>query len=212
MSADAYASNACLTAANLVHRFCEHRYLDIKILFMEVLAMPPAEPNPREPDFVDRLITRWEQGSPPRVQFRQQEALLRLVRMGGHLRREMEEIAESEGLVAGQAQALVTVRWYDPEPTIPKEVMSATTLTSGAVTAVIDRLEDRKLLKRHADPDDRRGTLLRLTESGRAAADRIIAARLARNDRWLSALDESERATLTHLLRKMLAAGEAPPP
>lgn len=169
-------------------------------------------PDAREPDFVDRLITRWEQGSPPREQFRQQEALLRLVRMGGHLRREMDEIAESEGLVAGQAQALVTVRWYDPEPTIPKEVMSATTLSSGAVTAVIDRLEARKLLQRHADPDDRRGTLLRLTDAGRATADRIIAARLARNERWLSALDAEERTTLTRLLRKMLAAGEAPPP
>lgn len=161
---------------------------------------------------MDRLITQWEQATPPRPQFRSQEALLRLVRLGGHLRREMEEVAAAEGLVFGQAQSLVTLRFYEPEATTPTEVMAATTLTSGAVTAVLDKLEGRRLLERHADPDDRRGTLLRLTESGRATADRIIVARLARNERWLAPLSTAERRTLSELLRKMLAAGEGPPP
>lgn len=170
----------------------------------------PSEPP--EPDFVDRLIAQWEQAVPPRAQFRQQEALLRLVRLGGHLRREMDEVAAAEDLVAGQAQALVTLRFHDPEPTTPKEVMAATTLTSGAVTAVLDKLEVRRLLERHEDPDDRRGTLLRLTKAGREVADRMITARIARNDRWLAPLSAAERRTLSDLLRKMLAAGEAPPP
>lgn len=176
-----------------------------------MMSLPGANTSPK-PDFVDRLITQWEKAVPPREQFRQQEALLRLVRMGGHLRREMDEVAAAEDLVAGQAQALVTLRFHDPEPSTPKEVMAATTLTSGAVTAVLDKLEGRKLLERLEDPDDRRGTLLRLTNAGREVADRMITARLASNERWLAPLSAAERQTLSELLRKMLAAGEAPPP
>jgi len=201
-----------LSAFRVGDKVACHLKLDIKILVSKVPGMPPPGAEPSEPDFVERLIAQWESATPPRAQFRQQEALLRLVRLGGHLRREMDDIAAAEGLVFGQAQSLVTLRFHDPAPTTPTAVMAATTLTSGAVTAVLDRLQERKLLKRLADPRDRRGTLLRLTDAGRETADRIIAARLARNDRWLAPLSAAERRTLSTLLRKMLAAGESPPP
>ncbi|MBL9211183.1 MAG: winged helix DNA-binding protein [Opitutaceae bacterium] len=164
------------------------------------------------PDFVDRMIAQWDRASPPRTQFREQEAILRLMRMGGILRRELDEIAAAAGLVAGPAQALVTLRWYEPEPTTPKQVMAATSLTSGAVTAVLDKLEGRELLRRDGDPADRRGTLLRLTERGRQVADRIIADQLDRNEQWLDVLSIPERATLSGLLRKLIVAAETPRP
>lgn len=171
-----------------------------------------ALPKLPTPDFVDRMIAQWDRASPPRTQFREQEAILRLMRMGGILRRELDEIAATAGLVAGPAQALVTLRWYEPEPTTPKQVMAATSLTSGAVTAVLDKLEGRELLRRDGDPADRRGTLLRLTESGRQVADRIIADQLDRNDQWLEVLSVPERTTLSGLLRKLIVAAETPRP
>jgi len=158
------------------------------------------------------MIAQWDRASPPRTQFREQEAILRLMRMGGILRRELDEIAATVGLVAGPAQALVTLRWYEPEPTTPKQVMAATSLTSGAVTAVLDKLEGRELLRRDGDPTDRRGTLLRLTERGRQVADRIIADQLDRNDQWLEVLSIPERALLSGLLRKLIVAAETPRP
>ncbi len=171
-----------------------------------------AHPKLPTPDFVDRMIAQWDRASPPRTQFREQEAILRLMRMGGILRRELDEIAATAGLVAGPAQALVTLRWYEPEPTTPKQVMAATSLTSGAVTAVLDKLEGRELLRRDGDPADRRGTLLRLTERGRQVADRIIADQLDRNDQWLEVLSAPERTTLSGLLRKLIVAAETPRP
>jgi len=164
------------------------------------------------PDFVDRMIDQWDRASPPRTQFRQQEAILRLMRMGGILRRELDEIAAAEGLVTGPAQALVTLRWYEPDPTTPKQVMAATSLTSGAVTAVLDKLESRELLRREGDPADRRGTLLRLTERGRQVADRIIADQLDRNEQWLEVLSAPEREVLSGVLRKLIVAAETPRP
>jgi len=169
---------------------------------------PAPEPTP---DYIDRLIVRWEKAKPARAQFRAQESLLRLVRVAGRLRHEMDSIAEEHGLLTGQAQALATLRWYDPDPATPKDVIAATTLTSGAVTALLDKLEEKKLLARHADPADRRGTWLRLTDRGRSLADAIITTRLTRNERWLAPLTATERTILTALLRKLLEAGETPP-
>jgi DNA-binding MarR family transcriptional regulator len=158
------------------------------------------------------MIAQWGRASPPRTQFRQQEAILRLMRMGGILRRELDEVAAAERMVTGPAQALVTLRWYEPEPTTPKQVMTATNLTSGAVTAVLDKLEGRELLRRESDPADRRGTLLRLSERGRQVADRIIADQLDRNEQWLEVLSVPERALLSGLLRKLIVAAETPRP
>jgi DNA-binding MarR family transcriptional regulator len=52
------------------------------------------------------------------------------------------------------------------------------------LTNVVDRLEQKKLVRRELNPDDRRSFLVRLTPSGRRAARRIT-----------EALDELERKT-----------------
>src|SRR5579864_3077198 len=45
-------------------------------------------------------------------------------------------------------------------------------LTSGSITAAVDRLESRKLLRRTADPRDRRGRIVQLTGMGRHLIER----------------------------------------
>jgi DNA-binding MarR family transcriptional regulator len=46
----------------------------------------------------------------------------------------------------------------------PSELAEHTGLSTGATTAVIDRLEKAKLVERHTDPKDRRGLSLMLTK------------------------------------------------
>ena len=48
----------------------------------------------------------------------------------------------------------------------PSELAKNTGLTSGATTAMLDRLEKAGLLERRPNPDDRRGTLITPTKSG----------------------------------------------
>lgn len=48
-------------------------------------------------------------------------------------------------------------------PIPPKRIASGLGLTSGGVTALIDRLERRGLVKRDRDPSDRRGVLVAAT-------------------------------------------------
>src|SRR3972149_7490121 len=49
----------------------------------------------------------------------------------------------------------------------PSELARHTGLTSGATTAMLDRLEKSGLIERRPNPDDRRGTLIVLLDSGK---------------------------------------------
>jgi DNA-binding MarR family transcriptional regulator len=48
----------------------------------------------------------------------------------------------------------------------PSEIARQTGLTSGATTAMLDRLEKSGMIERKPNPDDRRGTLIVLLDSG----------------------------------------------
>jgi DNA-binding MarR family transcriptional regulator len=48
----------------------------------------------------------------------------------------------------------------------PTELAKYTGLSSGATTAMLDRLEKGKFIERRPNPDDRRGTLIALAKSG----------------------------------------------
>jgi hypothetical protein len=61
-------------------------------------------------------------------------------------------------------------------------------------------------VERLPDPDDRRGTLVALTEKGRQLVDGALLAHLANEERLLSALSADERRQLTDLLRKLLTS------
>ena len=63
----------------------------------------------------------------------------------------------------------------------PTELARHTGLSSGATTAMLDRLEKSDLIERRSNPDDRRGTLIVLVKSG---AERV--------DSWFSAVRKSQ--------------------
>jgi len=83
-------------------------------------------------------------------------------------------------------------------------------LTSGSMTAAVDRLVKRGVVARLDHPDDRRVRLVELTPAGRE----LITAAYARHEADLEAvmnvLSDDERATLVSLLRTLgrSAAGE----
>ncbi len=54
------------------------------------------------------------------------------------------------------------------------------------------------------NPDDRRGSLVRLTDSGRAVIDEAMTQHVLTEQRLVSSLDEQEQEQLRLLLRKLL--------
>ena len=69
-----------------------------------------------------------------------------------------------------------------------------------STTEVVDALESRDLVQRRPDPDDRRATLVELTEHGASVLDAI---RGTASERVFGRLSPADRAHLARILRKL---------
>ena len=69
-----------------------------------------------------------------------------------------------------------------------------------STTEVVDALEERALVRRRPDPDDRRATLVSLTEQGIEVGTAIASARHAEAERLFGALSAQDRADLARIL------------
>ena len=88
-----------------------------------------------------------------------------------------------------------------PQPVniIGKKVL----LTSGSITAAVDRLESRKLLRRTADPKDGRSRIVHLTEKGRRLIARAFQKHALDMEETMAVLRSGERVELVRLLKKV---------
>ena len=84
----------------------------------------------------------------------------------------------------------------------PSELSKHTGLTSGATTAMLDRLEKAGLIERKPNPDDRRGTLIvPAKSSAEKAASWFESARKAQ-DELISSYSESELEIISDVFER----------
>lgn len=84
----------------------------------------------------------------------------------------------------------------------PSELARHTRLTSGATTAMLDRLEKAGLIERRPNPDDRRGTLVvPAKSSAEKAASWFESARKAQ-DELVSSYSEKELETIADVFER----------
>ena len=76
-------------------------------------------------------------------------------------------------------------------------------IAARSTTEVIDALQARDLAGRRPDPDDRRATLVELTEHGMRVLHGIREARSGESERVFDQLTPADRATLAAILRKL---------
>src|SRR5580700_10913545 len=69
-------------------------------------------------------------------------------------------------------------------------------IAARSTTEVVDALESRHLVARRADPDDRRATLVAVTEHGTGVLEAIRAARGSEAERAFGQLTPADRADL----------------
>ena len=74
----------------------------------------------------------------------------------------------------------------------PSELSKSTGLTSGATTAMLDRLEKAGLIERRAHPNDRRGSLIAPAPSSAEKAASWFASARKAQDELISSYSESE--------------------
>ena len=96
----------------------------------------------------------------------------------------------------------------EPFELTPTELARHKMITSGGMTAALDRLEAKGMIVRVPNPNDRRGSLVRLTERGREVIDASMELHADVEQKLVAPLSEQERADLQRLLRKLLIATE----
>ncbi|GLC90230.1 MarR family winged helix-turn-helix transcriptional regulator [Lysinibacillus piscis] len=86
-----------------------------------------------------------------------------------------------------------------PVQTICKKVL----LASSSITYVIDKLEQKRFVYRHACPNDRRVTYIVLTVEGRQLMDAIFPEHVQIIDRIFEVLEKKELNTMMLALKKV---------
>ena len=76
-------------------------------------------------------------------------------------------------------------------------------IAARSATEVVDDLQERGLIERRPDPDDRRATLVALTAAGTDVGHAIRSARQVEAERFFGALSESDRADLSRILNSL---------
>jgi MarR family 2-MHQ and catechol resistance regulon transcriptional repressor len=84
-----------------------------------------------------------------------------------------------------------------------RELGEKTLITKGTLTGVVDRLVDKKLVRRVAMPSDGRCQIVQLTNQGEKLFARIFPAHLSHMERAFAQLSQKELNGMTESLRRL---------
>jgi DNA-binding MarR family transcriptional regulator len=172
----------------------------------------PEQDHPQDAgDPVDRLVAQWARERPELEPDLPAMAIFgRLGRLHLLAGRAIESVFADEGLSTGEFDVLAALRRSGAPFRVPPSQLARTLMLSPAgMTNRVDRLEAAGLVRRRADPDDRRTSAVELTDEGRAVVDRATRAHLDNEVRLLAGLSARDREALDRILRILLAQFDA---
>jgi DNA-binding MarR family transcriptional regulator len=85
----------------------------------------------------------------------------------------------------------------------PSQIAGSLFLDSSTITGILDRMESKGIIKRIADPKDRRSLRVVLTEQGRLLEEPVTRIIEEENEKVLCALNEEERTKLVEYLNRV---------
>lgn len=157
-----------------------------------------------ERDYLDTILEQWALERPD-LDVSPMGAIGRISRLSRVLERNIERVFASYGLSRGGFDVLAALRRSgSPHRLSATDLYNSLLISSGAMTNRVDRLEERGLVSRVPDPNDRRGVLIALTAKGKRVVDKVTDSHLENEQRLLTHLTAEERQRLAQLLRKLL--------
>ena len=117
------------------------------------------------------------------------------------LRQRTREVLAPWDITPAQSRAVDVLARHGPLRL--SELSEKLRIAPRSTTEVVDALAERGLAERQPDPDDRRATLVRLTEPGTATAKAIRSSRDAEAAGFFGRLSERDRTELTRILRTL---------
>lgn len=185
-------------------------YFDVKLFHIKILRTAREERRLQK-DYVDIMLKQWLMERPDldtsalAVTVRVLNLYKTFLKLASDSLAELDlELWEYDVLSALRRQGA-------PFELAATELAKETALSAGAMTNRIDKLEEKKLVRREPDPTDRRGVIVALTQKGVGVIDEAIRLRLEAADKGMQGLTKKERTTLASLLRKVVLGIESIP-
>lgn len=122
-------------------------------------------------------------------------------------RRRLEGVLREHDLRLGHHAILAALDDFGPMS--QQQLADSLDFDKSHLVGRIDVLEERRLVTRAQDPDDRRRHRIALTAAGRALLNRLQPVAKQSQKGFLEALTAAEQRTLVSLLRRVLAANDA---
>ncbi len=136
------------------------------------------------------------------------EITSRLFRLCAHYDQLVSPLYARRGLTRVELDLLWALERAGDTPLTPTKLAARQMCASGTLSNRLEKLERLGLLTRQADPSDRRGVLLEITEHGRTIVNELNAARERIDALLIPGLTVAQRRALVDLLRTSLIAAE----
>lgn len=164
---------------------------------------------PAEPDSIDPQLEVWGRELPS-LDLETEGIVERIWRLENHLARSMKETLDVYDLNQGEWRLMGHLRYSGPPYRgKPGKLAKHLGLSSGAMTNRLDNMEQRGLIQRLDDPDDRRGVIVELTDAGQRLWEESVGTQAQKEALVAAALHEDEKRALNDLLRRLIHAFEA---
>ena len=168
-------------------------------------------------DLVDGHIEDWLKEFPD-LDVETEGLISRIHKISRYIDRILSETAAEFDLSLADWQLLGSLRRGGPPYELtPGQLAERLMISPAAMTSRLDRLEERGLIARHPDPNDRRVTRVQLTKDGVRVWGDAVDVQAAREQMVAASLNEKQKRELNNHLRKLLntceeIAGAPPPP
>ena len=159
-------------------------------------------------DAVDAIVEQWHRERPD-LDPSAKPVTGRIIRLAGLFQQAYGQAFAPMGINEADYGILAALRRVGaPFELTPTELARQRMMTSGGMTAAIDRVERKGLAARAPNPTDRRGSLVRLTDEGVRIIDEAMARHVEVERELVAALAPDEAEHLAGLLRRVLLAVE----
>jgi len=138
----------------------------------------------------------------PQMDRRATEVLINLIRTDSLVTTALSRRFRRHGLSLSGFNALVILR-QAPDGVNPHEIADRLLVTRAAVTAILDALEAKKLIRRDRSGVDGRMSLIVITESGKELLDQLLPEHFAAERAMASCLGRNEKELLISLLGRL---------
>lgn len=160
------------------------------------------------PDWIDEIYEAWEREF-PNADTTALKTITRLARLTVLLESFQVDVLAPLGLVMSDFTVLAALRRLGPDyQASPSQLYNVLERSSGGMTKMIKRLERLELVERLPDPEDGRGSLVRLTETGLEVHEQAFDAFLEASHALLGNLTPSRLGGLDRSLQTMVGAFE----